>query len=1066
MSVTAHALPESAPMPAEGASWHTLIPQPIPEEAAQQSHKPSETPGSPSEAAARPTPAELFEAHVSAVRAGGDAIDTPRLRTIPRSVAYGVAATIGSAVATNPNVSAMVIEWGVTTTVMASFLGRAVLKSKKANIGMAHDRLNDATQAKVNAYYELYALKSTHEDGSNRMAMRWYGPRSNEEGKSGGELLHTIASLAKDNGIDELILSRELAEQTVETGITQPGESTTTYKWLSTEKRMGALGKPLVSGTRKGEDIQVATPDQWIDYAIEGNPHESTLALQNLLRRLQNTQPDHPAVTTAALYTDPAQRSKHVAHVLRTSMQRQVEEKLPPAMNIKRGDPQRARQQGRFVDLSNEKVNIYNNGVPEAQTTLDRALQIYSPADLARMHDQLESPGAGYAKTRILEYALYKTALTGISPFAVLQSEKDPQKTAAMKAPGLPHMVQRELGAGVLPKEKKERLNQTQAKQFRATIAMGGIVAGLAVTLGIQTVDERYDAVRERAEKNIILEHGAQPGRTDVDKKLIDKRLGEWSRLNTAWGGWQQARENVQEKSMDALAAAHEKIVAMWPGTPPQLPFHMDISSGVASGGTSKIGNVPPGHEADPIWHVAPYGDIDPTGLWLEGTSSRLQGEPAHWGAGMEASWDTLSYIDNEGTISGDMYTVPTQPLASEDGITKPYLELSRTVSETDFIFGAGRGYMPLPVKDGMMPISVSTDLPSSMTDNESFVKQAPDGTYYYVLPKHRKIHVPSVVTYRIAPTKDAMATIQPGDVQAKPMAVKSASVEINGGMALSQDRHEISEIQNILIKSVPGYQEAGNDSQRRHILANYLSENFGYDTQPLSKSDLKHIKNWADYVRIVMKNQEANCNVASTLVAVSTHTPVAVGFLNKPGKDQDTLQVGEAHMINIDEAGPFDPTPSNKKITTATQPQGPVQPLVPWQAVAGMLVAAGAIAASRKNVRSKAGQLAHAVAAKTETMAVDRAQKELDDTHISVLLATAAAAGQLLYGRDGLDPQKLLHMATNSGVSREQAEHYIARPHVYASETQKLFKQHHEQVTPSMRRTARLAGRIARRRR
>jgi hypothetical protein len=1039
MSADTYPVARQAPSQIVDVLQHTLPPEVIPQEYIGDTAEADE---SLALEQANPSPAERFASHVDMIRDTHDALHVPRLRTKPVVVLYGAAASMGGLLWTTTAGTAVgVAEFGVVTTATAALLGRAILKSPKANVTLAIEKMDEPAQTSVDAYYELYKLNSKREDGTNRMALRWYGPRVNEKKKSGAELLHDIATLAKNEGIDEIAISPNLVDETAKTVIGQPGKMTSTAMWLAKE-----CGMPMLGG-RAHELLQVASPQEWIDYAIEGNPSEGALAMQGFLRKLEKINPEHPAVTTAAMYEDPVQRNEHLAKVLRVSMQRQVEEKLPPSMNVKRGDPRRGISQGRFVHLTGEKVDVFANGMPEAQTTLDRALQLYGPAELAALRQQLDNPDAGYTKTRILEYALYKTAVNGVSPFAPPQSQDETRQKSVLKPSDIaPLSVQRELAGGRMPIDKEQRIDTLSLRARRASAALLGIIMGFGLAIGTNLSDTRYDAVKTQAQTDIALEHGVQPGQADIDEKLVNKRLAEWSTLNTLWGDSQDVRNGVQTDLTDGAAAGSKKIWELMPWTPPRLPFHVNIATAGSGGSRSEIGNVPDGHENDPIWNISAHGDADASGLWIEGTSWVAHGTPAHLGMGMEAYWETDAFTRKDAMIDNHEYRVPQHiPFADI-----PYIEVTRKVSKNEFIAGPeGKRYLLLPVKQGMMPMSMTTD-----TQGGAHILETGDGTYAFVLNKDTSM--PSEVTYRIRKYEGVSPVTGHHGLKM-------------GGDMYPENTDQTSEVQSVLNQAVPGYKDAAPEN-RAYLLAKYLRDNFGYDTQPLSEKDLKHIKTWADYARTVLKSQKANCNVASTLVALSNrHTTVAVGFQNHQGDGENALQVSEAHMVDLGTNGVFDPTPSKQKITTdvshADRHGAPNTPVLPWQAVVGLLVAAGAIAASRKSVRTQAMKLVHNAETNVTGLIADRAQKELDDMHISVLLATAAAAGQAHYGRDGImDRQKIMRQAADNTASREHANEYLARPHIHTRETQKLFKANPNIVTPAMRRAARLAGRVARR--
>jgi hypothetical protein len=1017
-------------------------------------------PGSVAEDAERRAAAgqAAFAEHVAAIRGTNDALHIPRLRLKPLLVTYGTAATAAGAVWTDKgSLTAATVESVAVFAVAACAVGKVAIKGIKKNQAMARERINEGAQEKADAYYELYQTAGKHEDGTPRMAMRWYGPRQNKAGKTGGELLYQVATMAKEQGIDELVIDTPLAAKTGDAAIALPGTECTTAKWLRKQKGMTELKFAQVSGRAGRENIQAASPQEWIDFAIESNPSQAGLALRGYLQQLKKLNADHPAVTTAGMYSDATMQRDHLVKALNISMRRQLEEKLPVPMNMKRGDMRRGQHQGSFIHMVGEKVDYYVDGKPEAQSTLDKMLRIYGPAELKVLEQYLKEPQKDPRPTaeqiRTLEYVIYKTALNNQTPFVIKKERDDSKKQKLEPAAVQPFMVQRELAAGDIPVAKGDRI--THILPYRGLLALGTAAFFGIGLLGSanHAVDSRYDSVRHEAAAEIAKEHGVDPARADISDKLIDKRLAEWSSANTAWSLSQEGRDNAQSGITDGLVNVSAKVWGMLPGIKPPETFHLNIS-GSTGGSEAGIGNVPKGHETDAVWQITPH-NLDPAGFWADGTSWVIGGKPAGFLSGADMHWDTDRISDENGALYADRVR------DHFDFETIPTIEVSRdNISPSEIITDTRdkKRYLRLPVRDGLKPVALLYN--TELGRGTHHVVRTLDGTYALRIndddePLHK-------VTYWLQEPKN-------GGPMTAIHGVKFKQDGMYGNHENDPDYSTRREIQKVLNDAIPGYRELANDPDKQtRFLAEYISTHYSYDKQPLSKNDLKHIKNWADFARMVVKNQEANCNVASTLVALQgKNTSVTTGFQNKKNGTENKLEVQEAHMEAIDQQGVFDPTPSNVRITTdvahAKRGGESKDPVLPYTAVLGLLFAAAAIVNERKRIT----HVAKVVDGKLHTMVENHALSELDKMHISTLVATAAVAGQINYGRTGeADLKKVLRQATDGTISRERATQLVTSGHVHSRETRQAMRARPNIVTPPMRRAARLAGRVAQRNR
>lgn len=217
-------------------------------------------------------PETMFADHVARVRTEGDVFDARS--TLRRAYRVGRAAIAGAAAGLPVTMNYALesapgmIAAGALFTLGA--YGQGWHRSRRDK-QQAKVRYNVQSQRENDAAYELYAVGKKKPDGTHEVAMHWHGPLRNEQNATGGEELTRIAGLAKQNGIERLILDGSLAVACGDGTVQGFTTAFTMRQWLADTKGIGT------KGASERQMIVEANPDDWLAYASKGNLHLRTV---------------------------------------------------------------------------------------------------------------------------------------------------------------------------------------------------------------------------------------------------------------------------------------------------------------------------------------------------------------------------------------------------------------------------------------------------------------------------------------------------------------------------------------------------------------------------------------------------------------------------------------------------------------------------------------------------------------------------------------------------------------------------------------------------------------------
>lgn len=1016
---------------------------------------------------AQQTPVEALTTHVQLIAEQDDVLALPTIQ--PKSfLRLSGALSAGGALWVAAGETPVNIIEGIVVGGLAFLaLKRAVISEPGRRDKTTQEKFNRGAQVAADAHYELFRIPGNGKGQEPRIAMRWYGPVKNPDEKTADELLAEVAELARQAGVDQLLVGEDLA--TKSSSLPKPGKTTTMAKWLKREEKIS------VGGHAKRDVIHVAEPAEWATFVREsrrGNAsdkpkfaadldkvdRESKIPLETLVTWLEADYPNHPALAATRKYAAKpadqatqhasvderqalerrraAQRKQDLLSTLKAGLVRQLQERDSPTPMMCKTSPWRGRAQATMVQITGERVTYLMGGWGIIhETTLDRVFNTDNIPGLRAMFDRATGPLSGSPKVHALEYALYKTLLNDKSPFDGLLEKNDEAVSARQPLQPLdkpPSSALRQLVYGEMSADKNVRISQSLQRMRRLAAACMGIAMGLGVGMVTHYTDRQYATVEQAAAAEIAHEQGYDPKQVTVDPEAIRDRVNSWSGWNRLWAGSVDGRTTVNDLTFQGLIALKDLF--------PEGSGNGEGPMGGISSTESAVGNVKNGNDQTTLWSLEPH-NMDPTGLWISNVSNTLFGKKAADGHAVTMAWGFSSapYTFERLEIPSTYSAYQASPWI--DVSPDSWIKATRFVRPSEFIVNpkTGEAFLPLLVLQGTVPVAISASPPS--------VQMAIGDNGTYAMALHQKPDTVTKVEYWVAqPT-------QPLELQYRPHATKER--EFAGDMLTNKRTAN-------QLYGIPGYQHETDTVKRRALLVDYLQHHFNYDFSPYSDEDLRKITTWATFAYVTMQSNKANCNVASTLVALQDNKlNIAVGELNGSGEGQNSLQVNELHQLDVDKEGTFiDPTPSRKTVGSTGHEQ-PASTL-PMAALLGLLVAAGVIAAQRKRLP----HMVHMGKDKVLTLVADRAAAEMADLHISVLLATAAAVEQALYSKDGVvDTKKVMQRATDPTLTRAQAEKLMARSFIYGPTTQKHLRQQVPgAVTPTMRRTARLAGRMARR--
>jgi hypothetical protein len=1032
-------------------------------------------------------PAAALAAHIAVVREQGDALRVPSMQLRSSFKLTAVASATGGLLWTAaPNLPTMIAESVVATVVTGAIAYVPIFKRSSKIRETVETRTDNDSQAALNAHYELYALPKK-KDSERELAMRWYGPIDNEDGKTGSEFLTDIATKAKEAGVSQLVVDVPLARECGSADL--PGANDVPLStWLH-----GAKGL-RINGRAKTEMLRVGTPDDWLEFVQRSGEGGFVTAVLERIRALSD---QHTAPKVGAEFaTDADVQRERLLSVLKTGLESYLGSDFSRngraygrQLSLERveGGQTLGMRHNVATKIVGDEVHTMINGLLTRKASLESALELGDvvrlqnilaelpelPEDSPKaaqearrdaikqakgeiekqLQQMLDNPALGSKRVHILEYVLYKSLLQR-KPLIELdgvgkQTDRKPL------VPKSPHMVQEELALNQPPAVRNERLSRWAHRRRRLGMALAGLALSGGVLGGVTAVgDNQYHHREQEATQDIIRDHGMDPAHAMVAPGLAQHRVDSWNAVNKPWDYTMDRRNKLSGWAGDGL---HELGNLLGFGSDTSSPLGGQGGDGAGEG----IGNTPdydnPTTYNPVVWNLEPH-NMDPTGYWIQGVSWVLHGDTTPNGPDMH--WDMKGqYADAD-----IQYEWPTTlsdfdayygPAAGPNAMS---IRVTGNADSNDLVQGdSGFFYLPLPVLDnGALAgrvVGVKID------GNPNVFVETREGTYAARFKNH--------------PGKGDMTVeyiVAPLGKRPHPRLSAIHEMVVEGSMPNAK----MSWVVDYLDKRIPGY-KAADAYDKVRLLGDYLQHDLSYKYSPLTDEDIKNITGWPEYIRTILHEDAANCNLSATFAALSAlykQLNVAVGFSNAQGTGSNVLQLSEGHMVNLqqkvahDQSSILDFTPQTAIITSDTgRPHEGGGHSVPWpdpiEAAAGLVLLAAGIA-KRRRILQLAANGRDAVA----TARADRAVDQLEKMETSVLRYAAAIARQAAYGKDHqVVPSAAQSAAANEAVSKEQAVSAVQKPYMYAKETRGHLKQQAPGVvTPAARKALRLGSRASRR--
>ncbi len=313
------------------------------------------------------------------------------------------------------------------------------------------------------------------------------------------------------------------------------------------------------------------------------------------------------------------------------------------------------------------------------------------------------------------------------------------------------------------------------------------------------------------------------------------------------------------------------------------------------------VGNIPTEGENKPVWYIQSFGDMSAAGYWGEDLSSQM------WVGRDQIAWTNRSDLyglpENKGEYILDRTTVLDATVADQ---TQPHLRLQREAnfgpaSPTEYIhdMGSRQSYhrIAIPVLNGTKVVAANidgkpADIKLHTTDYGASVLLVPEATAKGY----------PIIEYWLAPDDAApkptfvepLQTLNFGNFDSDRGAVQAEAIDI-------WQRHT---------GSLPPEGKARIESQK-----NYIRDNFEYELQPIDNGKIFDDINV--YAEFVLDDEEANCNVAATLLNLGNPNSLNLvsGYYNEENDAEGVgyLSVRDAHAWNVDEDGEIhDSTPAS----------------------------------------------------------------------------------------------------------------------------------------------------------
>jgi hypothetical protein len=866
------------------------------------------------------TPEDAFAAHVEMVRNHGDALDI-NMHSHSYHGKLGVRSAAGLAagetlafMSDGFHPSAL----GVATIGVAG-LSYSVLKEQHTKIKMRKLKEADARE-NIGEGYELYRV-TDRITGKPEIVMRWYGTRSdvNDQPRSPRESLETIATLAEDNGIRAIIAAPEDFHSYAEAAERHANGKLQAVSWLRNVKRVKV--EIHEDDQRIDPELLAISPANLRLVAAETRTkHEVLPDLESLIQIIRNQKPEHPLVRTFDTYAkDQDNLASNIWMTARRSLERRLEDVMAVWDVNDRGMPQRWRM---HIQGAVRGDNVRWQGSGEAfgrhshQQPLLDALEM--PA--IKIHDVLLHPKSHYPNDVILaaECAAYLEVNQPPAPTA----EED---VSPLEATSLPLQYQAADSFNALKSlpldadpASKRRITSDMRYALK-TIAHVAVVASavvfpVAVDVALNT---QRTAIYEQSEDDYRKVYGLDAlDPLDLDQQGAAHAVGmENHPFISAYATFHDAASERFEQMEAELSFGARSAT--------DVQELLDADPGNASGlgsGSSSIGNIAPGeYEMAVEWQLTPLDGAETAGYWATDTHTNL----TEYGLWEDSAVPHQTIYPR----SGEEADVPPSSIIVERELGRHDMPDPITQNVPKVI------YISIPVLQGMQPVS------AQYGGERIPIQWKTDGTYGVAISTElrEEIGLFETLRYTIAPKAEGVTD---------PHATGLVEIENNY-------QHEE------LMRSIDEWNQQINleinpDQNRLDSIMSFMQENMHYSYAPLTEETFSDLRQGnASYNTLLteqLRRRTANCNVASTMVALGVPQLNAASGYNEDG--DGSLRAGEAHMWLVNKNGELlDPTPSRSEIAPSDE-SGEYPAALKLLALGGLATAASGLAGLRLATR------------------------------------------------------------------------------------------------------------------
>lgn len=858
---------------------------------------------------------KAFADHVTMVRDQGDSLDAIRAySSLTGRLAQKVAtaAVAGEALANMP--FGIWAALGSAAVVTGGKFAQGTVARRRA-FKKAEHRLGIDAAELTGERYELYRIRNK-QTKSHEVVMRWYGPQKDDEALAEPmtEHMYYVAKLAADNGVKAIMIAPGMLKDDRETARKHAAETVQLTSWLHDKKRFDISMDN--QGDKHGPVLDVYTPQGLTALAGEfGRRPKDMTDLGTIVETLRLRQPNHPLVTQYDTYAKaPVEtRRELLQRTARASLERRMDD-VAAVLDRSGSYPVRLKQHlsGR---LSGDQVTWLPDGQMHEGLAYEKTHLLKAIGLTAEQLDGILSNPETFSDrdvVRAMECAAYLHTARSVKI-----TEQD--TTAGMADES--YLVQQKLventrqrirGRTPLSPETttgKTLLNSRYRKLARnVLVAVTGSIIAYAPSLAYKTADHDYEYALADSQNQLVHELHLKSNK-DLTFQEYEEANERTLQEHPILRDYFTASDVVGEGIMALDSWMHGRQFQSF-GDGPTL----GSTSAPPTGLTSKaegVGNVA-NSEPIPEWHLEPHGMSD------EG----------YWAADVGSSYDQTG---NWQDVPAENYDVP--PVDFDTAAHPQYIRVTRQLvkeSIADTIF-------QLPVLEGTKPVAVNfADREVGLTDNR-------DGVYSVVLGVkgvQLEGNGNNTLEYWLVPDENA----------GRPHVTKPTDFT---GMD-SRQQEVIRSTWNRLLAdpSARGIARAQEEKD-------YIQQHFTYSLAPLDPQTASNMRiaglGFDDFTLSVLKNQEANCNIAATLLTLDNpELGAAWGYNNQDADHQ--LMSTEAHMWTVDAAGDIlDATPAaaqdSSSGTAVKNSQQNSDNSTTELLLAGTAVAAGAGAVGRRKL-------------------------------------------------------------------------------------------------------------------